>query len=147
MDHSTVGFKEVVGTSGEVAYALTYVGEDQYTALTFNPDFNSPQKEVDVLYKTDLALSVTYQTPFVTCVTTESPSCTANSTLCLYTDNGGEHGFHGNDFDNEGKDCIVEFIDSFKFRQHVVMVFECLSLNLYEYQKLNKRRRPVFSPE
>lgn len=22
----------------------------------------------------------------------------------------------GNDFDNEGKDCIVEFIDSFKFR-------------------------------
>ena len=53
----------------------------------------------------------------------------------------------GNDFDNEGKDCIVEFIDSFKFRQHVVMVFECLSLNLYEYQKLNKRRRPIFTSE
>jgi dual specificity tyrosine-phosphorylation-regulated kinase 2/3/4 len=50
----------------------------------------------------------------------------------------------GNDFDNEGKDCLVEFTDSFKFRQHVIIIFECLSLNLYSYQKLNKRLQPVF---
>lgn len=53
----------------------------------------------------------------------------------------------GNRFDNEGKDQLVEFIDSFKFRQHVIMIFECLSLNLYKYQKINKRKRPVFSEE
>lgn len=53
----------------------------------------------------------------------------------------------GNRFDNEGKDCLVEFIDSFKFRQHVIMIFECLSYNLYKYQKMNKRRRPVFTED
>jgi dual specificity tyrosine-phosphorylation-regulated kinase 2/3/4 len=46
--------------------------------------------------------------------------------------------------DNEGKDCLVEYIDSFKFRQHVVIIFECLSYNLYKYQKMNKRFNPVF---
>lgn len=50
----------------------------------------------------------------------------------------------GNSLDNEGKDCLVEYIDSFKFRQHVIIIFECLSHNLYKYQKLNKRYNPVF---
>jgi len=27
------------------------------------------------------------------------------------------------------------------------MIFECLSLNLYNYQKINKRRNPVFKQE
>ena len=53
----------------------------------------------------------------------------------------------GNSLDNEGKDCLVEYIDSFKFRQHVVIIFECLGYNLYKYQKINKRYNPVFQPE
>ena len=39
----------------------------------------------------------------------------------------------GNSVDNEGHDQIVRLIDNFKFRQHVVIVFECLSHNLYKY--------------
>ena len=53
----------------------------------------------------------------------------------------------GNAADNEGKDGLVEYIDSFQFRQHVVIIFECLGFNLYKYQKINKRYNPVFQPE
>lgn len=35
--------------------------------------------------------------------------------------------------DNEGFDCLVQMIDSFRFRQHVLIIFECLSLNLYNF--------------
>jgi serine/threonine protein kinase len=38
----------------------------------------------------------------------------------------------------------VKLLDHFKFRQHVVIVFECLSYNLYKYMQLNKRKYPVF---
>ena len=53
----------------------------------------------------------------------------------------------GNETDNEGQDCLVEYVDSFKFRQHVVIIFECLSYNLYKYQKMNKRFKSVFEDE
>lgn len=54
----------------------------------------------------------------------------------------------GNTVDNEGKDCIVDIIDSFKFRQHVVIVFECLGCNLYKYMQSNLNRRPsIFGQE
>ena len=53
----------------------------------------------------------------------------------------------GNETDNEGQDCLVEYVDSFKFRQHVVIIFECLSHNLYKYQKMNKRFKSVFEDE
>lgn len=36
--------------------------------------------------------------------------------------------------DDEGHDCLVQMLDSFKFRQHVVIIFDCLSFNLYKYQ-------------
>ena len=35
--------------------------------------------------------------------------------------------------DNEGHDRMVKMIDSFKFRQHIIIVFGCLSSNLYTY--------------
>lgn len=54
----------------------------------------------------------------------------------------------GNDIDNEGQDCIVEMIDTFKFRQHVVIVFECLGVNLYKYMQSNLRKRDsIFGSE
>ena len=40
--------------------------------------------------------------------------------------------------ENDGKNRIVEFIDSFKFRQHVVIIFENLHFNLYKFMKVNK---------
>jgi hypothetical protein len=50
--------------------------------------------------------------------------------------------------DNEGYQSLVEFIDSFMFRQHVVIVFECLSYNLYRYQRLMKNaKKRAFSPQ
>ena len=45
-----------------------------------------------------------------------------------------------------GKDRIVEYLDSFKFRQHVVIIFEILHFNLYKYIKVNKLKRPIFEP-
>lgn len=50
----------------------------------------------------------------------------------------------GNQMDNEGHDCMVEYIDSFKLRQHVVIIFECLNVNLYKYMNMNKRYKPIF---
>lgn len=38
-------------------------------------------------------------------------------------------------------------MDNFKFRQHVVIVFEYLYLNLYTYMKDNKRKREIFHPQ
>ena len=49
--------------------------------------------------------------------------------------------------DNEGHDCLVHMVDSFRFRQHVIIIFACLSLNLYKYQKLNKRTKQAFNPQ
>lgn len=49
--------------------------------------------------------------------------------------------------DNEGFDCLVHMIDHFRFRQHVIIVFDCLSLNLYKYQKMNKRSKQAFNPQ
>jgi dual specificity tyrosine-phosphorylation-regulated kinase 2/3/4 len=40
--------------------------------------------------------------------------------------------------ESEGRERIVEFLDSFKFRQHVVIIFEHLHYNLYRYMKCNK---------
>lgn len=48
--------------------------------------------------------------------------------------------------DDEGRDCLVQMIDHFRFRQHVIIVFDCLSLNLYKYQKMNKRSKQAFNP-
>jgi dual specificity tyrosine-phosphorylation-regulated kinase 2/3/4 len=48
--------------------------------------------------------------------------------------------------DLEGSDRIVDYLDSFKFRQHVIIVFECLGLNLYRYMKANRSKSVVFEP-
>lgn len=48
--------------------------------------------------------------------------------------------------DYEGKDRIVEYLDSFNFRQHVVIIFEYLNTNLYKYISYYKAKRPVFDP-
>ena len=45
--------------------------------------------------------------------------------------------------DNEGHDRIVRYLDSFNFRQHVVMVFELLHSNLYRHISLNKGKKPI----
>ena len=41
--------------------------------------------------------------------------------------------------DNEGRSNIVEYFDSFKFRQHVIIIFEQLHYNLYKFMKCNKQ--------
>ena len=41
------------------------------------------------------------------------------------------------DLHNQGSARIVDYLDSFNFRQHVIIVFECLYVNLYRYMKLN----------
>ena len=46
--------------------------------------------------------------------------------------------------DNEGHNRIVEFLDSFNFRKHVIIIFEHLHINLYKYTNLNKKRSPIF---
>ena len=49
--------------------------------------------------------------------------------------------------DPEGRDCIVEYLDSFKFRSHVIIVFEMLHFNLYKFMKVNmKLNAEVFMP-
>ena len=48
---------------------------------------------------------------------------------------------------HEGYDRIVEYLDSFNFRQHVVIVFEYLHFNLYKFMKVNKLKRPTFDPK
>ena len=52
-------------------------------------------------------------------------------------------GFPG---DDEGRAQIVEYFDSFKFRQHIVIIFEMLHFNLYKYTKVNKLKMPIFEP-
>ena len=47
--------------------------------------------------------------------------------------------------DMEGRNNIVEYLDSFKFRQHVVIIFEFLHYNLYKYMKCNKNLEQIFS--
>lgn len=34
--------------------------------------------------------------------------------------------------DKEGQDCVIDMIDSFKFRQHAIIVFEVLGNNLFK---------------
>ena len=46
--------------------------------------------------------------------------------------------------ESEGRERIVEFLDSFKFRQHVVIIFEHLHYNLYRYMKCNKNLQKIF---
>ena len=53
-------------------------------------------------------------------------------------------GAEGQD-DDEGRQQIVEMLDSFRFRQHVVIIFECLGHNLYKFMQLNRRRQPMFA--
>ena len=48
--------------------------------------------------------------------------------------------------DFEGKDRIVTYLESFKFRQHVVIIFEFLNFNLYKYMKVNKLNQVIFEP-
>jgi len=56
--------------------------------------------------------------------------------------------YKGNDFDSEGREEIVEMIDSFKFRQHVVIVFEFLRCNLFKYMQSQMHRRgSIFGTE
>lgn len=45
----------------------------------------------------------------------------------------------------EGRRNIVDYLDSFKFRQHVVIIFEFLHYNLYKYMKCNKNLEQIFS--
>jgi len=46
--------------------------------------------------------------------------------------------------DDEGKGQIIEYLDSFKFRKHIIICFECLHLNLYRYMKDNLHKDPIF---
>jgi dual specificity tyrosine-phosphorylation-regulated kinase 2/3/4 len=41
------------------------------------------------------------------------------------------------DKDNDDKRNVVRILDSFVFRRHLVLSFEMLSMNLYEFIKLN----------
>lgn len=45
---------------------------------------------------------------------------------------------HLRDRDPEGKYGIIRMMDTFVFRNHVCLTYELLSMNLYEYMKLNK---------
>ena len=45
--------------------------------------------------------------------------------------------------DIEGHDRIVKFKDSFNFRQHVIIIFEHLHMNLYKFISINKKRKPI----
>lgn len=47
--------------------------------------------------------------------------------------------------DSEGYDRIVKITHSFNFRQHVIIIFEQLHFNLYNFQRLNKFKKNVFS--
>lgn len=48
--------------------------------------------------------------------------------------------------DLEGQDRIVAYLDSFNFRQHVVIIFEYLNVNVYQYiaNRKQRNRRPYF---
>ena len=48
--------------------------------------------------------------------------------------------------DSEGYNRIVEYLDSFNFRQHVIIIFENLHFNLYKFLNVNKLRTPIFEP-
>jgi dual specificity tyrosine-phosphorylation-regulated kinase 2/3/4 len=45
---------------------------------------------------------------------------------------------HLRDRDQDGKYGIIRMLDTFTFRNHVCLTYELLSMNLYEYMKLNK---------
>jgi dual specificity tyrosine-phosphorylation-regulated kinase 2/3/4 len=47
--------------------------------------------------------------------------------------------------EGDGRNRIVEYLDSFKFRQHVVIVFEILHFNLYKYMRCNKHMDQIFT--
>lgn len=49
------------------------------------------------------------------------------------------------DTDQEGRGNIVEYYDSFKFRQHVIIIFEMLHYNLYKFMKCNKHQEKIFA--
>jgi len=44
---------------------------------------------------------------------------------------------HLNDNDPEDKKNIIRRLDQFVFRRHLVITFEMLSVNLYEFIKMN----------
>lgn len=48
---------------------------------------------------------------------------------------------------NQEQERIVKYLDSFSFRHHVIIVFECLHFNLYRFMKVNKLRKPIFDPK
>lgn len=53
----------------------------------------------------------------------------------------------GNFGDNEGKEVLVQMLDHFLFRRHVVIIFELLHFNLYKFQKIALRsRKHAFDP-
>ena len=47
--------------------------------------------------------------------------------------------------DNEGQDRIIQFKDSFNFRQHVIIICEHLHMNLYKYISINKKKKPILT--
>ena len=46
----------------------------------------------------------------------------------------------------EGYNRIVEYLDSFNFRQHVIIIFENLHFNLYKFLNVNKLKKPILEP-
>jgi dual specificity tyrosine-phosphorylation-regulated kinase 2/3/4 len=44
---------------------------------------------------------------------------------------------HLNDLDPEDKKNIIRRLDQFVFRRHLIITFEMLSVNLYEFIKMN----------
>eukprot|EP00579_Thalassiosira_antarctica_P016701 CAMPEP_0201946634 /NCGR_PEP_ID=MMETSP0903-20130614/54520_1 /ASSEMBLY_ACC=CAM_ASM_000552 /TAXON_ID=420261 /ORGANISM="Thalassiosira antarctica, Strain CCMP982" /LENGTH=883 /DNA_ID=CAMNT_0048489739 /DNA_START=113 /DNA_END=2764 /DNA_ORIENTATION=+ len=92
----------VVGRSGGLEYSLSYHNESKSTVLSLTPDINDPQT-IDTLFNSNLPMSVSYNGPNseVICLTTSSPSCIANSTLCVYNKKENSNGI---DFGKEGKE-------------------------------------------
>ena len=37
----------------------------------------------------------------------------------------------------------MTFKDSFNFRQHVIIIFEHLHMNLYKFISINKKKKPI----
>ena len=85
---ATGGFdNHIVSNNDGMEYSFSYL--DNSTVFALTPDTNNPEK-VDKLFETKLPMKQTYndEEKGVTCLTATSPSCVANSTLCLYTKQG-----------------------------------------------------------
>ena len=49
--------------------------------------------------------------------------------------------------DREGFDRIVKIHENFRFRQHIIIIFEHLNMNLYKFMRCNKNQKTIFQEE